>query len=698
MLKHTLLFISLIGTSLSYSLSAQEATDSVSSSINLEEFVVVGERAWIEGNKAIFIPDKSEKNLSNSPATLVEQMHIPTVIVRGEQIKSLSGQDIPIFINGEPAEGIDLSTFWPKQAYRVEHIFNPTDPKYRNAREVINFVMTEYEVGGVTKISANQYIPNNGRYNIASKLVYKKMTYGVTVNGGYSRDHRSTYTGEEDYKDVYFNGDFHDVIAHRFKGHSYSRSENVAAALSARYLTDKTNISHTVGLSYNHNPGSGSENLDYWDGALFDSHSSMSRNSSHSLSPQVQGNYFVQLASNLSVGGGWGYSHSHTNTFSRYEADGKVPILNNARGDTDSGTLGLFMSYVPRQNLGFGFNANSSMDRFDTEYTGSANARNLQWSGYTSASVTVQWLPLQRLYLRLAPGIIANYWHLFGSKICHDVQPTAEAFINYTFSQRFSMNGMVMYSRYAPKASQTGDVMLRESELIWLAPNEELKSNSRWDFNVSATWVPVSFFYASLTASYNRWLNEFITTYSQASKEDGGVIKTFANSKPFELWNFQGNFSLSLLRNKLNLWLNPELRVTKAHGYYAGTFTHFRMRGGLSYNFRNFQAGVTYFGTEKGLDNGGMNRYYSGDSWDFYLRYGTGDLYMTFTVADVFHTHSKSWNTTDAGIYYNHYDYSKTGRQLRISVSYTFGYGKKVDKDIDISAPSEAKSAILGAE
>lgn len=38
------------------------------------------------------------------------------------------------------------------------------------------------------------------------------------------------------------------------------------------------------------------------------------------------------------------------------------------------------------------------------------------------------------------------------------------------------------------------------------------------------------------------------------------------------------------------------------------------------------------------------------------------------------------------------------GRSFNISVNYTFGYGKKVDRNIEISGPSEGKSGALGSE
>ncbi len=38
------------------------------------------------------------------------------------------------------------------------------------------------------------------------------------------------------------------------------------------------------------------------------------------------------------------------------------------------------------------------------------------------------------------------------------------------------------------------------------------------------------------------------------------------------------------------------------------------------------------------------------------------------------------------------------GRRVDLSVSYTFGYGKKVDRNIDIYGPADAKKGSLSTE
>lgn len=233
---------------LSLNLSAQE-TDSVKYN-TLQEVVVESEHSWIEGNKAIFIPTKKEKNLSKDPTTLVESMHIPTVIVAGGQVQSYNGKPVTFFINGVKADEIDMTAFLTKDVKRVEYIENPSDPTYETVPVAINLVVTQYEVGGITKLDLNQILPNRGMYRAASKLVYKSMTYGMLLNGGYSRNHDSYSRGEDTYSDITYNGTKYDEISRKYDSHTVGRNDFMSASLNARWTGKIGRMTHTAGLMH----------------------------------------------------------------------------------------------------------------------------------------------------------------------------------------------------------------------------------------------------------------------------------------------------------------------------------------------------------------------------------------------------------------------------------------------------------------
>lgn len=145
----------------------------------LQELVVTSDYAWVDGEKFVFVPRKNEKNLATDAISLIENMHIPVLYVDKGNIKSRTGGSVSIFINGVPADDMDMSTFWPKNALRVEFMESSPDPKFEGKHNILNFIMKDYALGGLTKLRGRQVIPNEGSYEASSKFVYKKMTYNA---------------------------------------------------------------------------------------------------------------------------------------------------------------------------------------------------------------------------------------------------------------------------------------------------------------------------------------------------------------------------------------------------------------------------------------------------------------------------------------------------------------------------------------
>lgn len=677
--------------------AAVENADSVAVSHELEEVVVTGERAWIEGNKAVFVPTRHEKNLATSPATLVERMNIPTVIVNNGVITTLRGKGVPIYINGVEATDIDLETFWPKQTYRVEYIDHPTDPVYKGAEAVLNFVMTEYEVGGVTKANAMQTFPNEGRYSLSSKLVYKKMTYGVLVGGDYSRDHSDSYTGEESYQGVWYDGALHDAIKRSMRGHAWSRSENVDVALNARYLTDNVRITHSAGLKWNRNPGSGSESSDSWSPSLFVGDRYEGSDNSRSLSPSLSGNYAWWNAK-MSVVGAWNYSHSHNNRSSLSCMGESGDIANGTREDVNSLGASLGGSYQLRPRMAVWLQLQTSMDWYTTRYTGSADMEQRQWRGGSRANLSFRWGINDKFFVNCDPGLTLDYWRVHGHESHTRVSPKAELNLMYAPGTKVNMMAYVAYFNHAPSAGQSGDVTIRQDELNWISSNPDLGNAHTWLTGMHVMWLPLRWLRATAILHYDRHDNEFMTIYKAAPPQMGGVLRTYANARPRDSYGLDLILGGNLFGNRLDFHLQPVFQYSKTRGEYATDLFWFRMRGSAGLNLGNFRLGAWYGGAEKYLADGGMTCSWHGADYGLDLTYGNGDIYVDLGVANIFNPHRESWRKVHTQVYEYRREGLSKGFNVSLRLTYTFGYGKKVDRNIDITGPEDAKSGALGYE
>jgi hypothetical protein len=230
--------------------------DSVASepvSTDLEELVVTGKNAWIDGDKVVFMPTKKEKNLANSPASLVASMNIPLINVRGEEMTDYKGDTVTVYINGEEATDIDLQTFWPSEVTKVEYFSDPTDPRFNNKKAILNFVTPQYVVGGVTRVNGLQKWPWRGVYSAASKLAYKAMTYGIAIRGQF-KDSQTPIAADNSYSNFWLDKKFYQQLNHISADTLLSKDDEFSIAANAVYRNDKVRLTHTAGIKFLHQP------------------------------------------------------------------------------------------------------------------------------------------------------------------------------------------------------------------------------------------------------------------------------------------------------------------------------------------------------------------------------------------------------------------------------------------------------------
>lgn len=663
----------------------------------LKEVSVLGERGWIENGIINYIPSKSEKKLSNSPATLIKSMHLPFIKEKDGLIISASGEIIPIFINGEKAENIDLATFWPKEVKRVQYIENPSDPRYEGAKYAVNFIMPVYKVGGVTRVNLFQKMPNNGYYTAASKLVHKKMTYGFLLSGNYYRDHRSDMTGETQYRDIFYEQKKYDLINRIENTHSYSRKEAINCALNAKYSTTKARITHTLSFGWNRNPGSGSHGYNVWSENLFNSQTESNKNTSNYITPQVSGNYIFKFSDKWFLTGLWQYSYAKNKNSSFHQTGESDPIYNNTFEDVNSCNFVILPAFYPSNEWMFQLKTQCNFDWYSTLYTGSTHTKQHQSRQTISAALKANWYPTQTLRLSVEPGLLASLWQV-GDIKQHTIDPMVSAAVNWNPGRKFSLNGNLQFYMRPTSASESNPVLVKTSELLWLKGNPYLKSLTSWDTYIHSTYLPKSWLAISFGFGYVKTCNNIISTYTPAPTELGGLIKETINAKPSDNVRANIDISGSFFNNSLSISISPKWYYTYVRGAYQNKFNCFTLSGSADYTIGDFRLGIWYEGPFKDLSVSGMEKSWKQDNWNASLTYGTNHLYVTLRAENILNNKQKSWVHFTSPNFASKYNYLETGRTFSINLTYTFGYGKKVDNGIDINGPASAKTSVLQAK
>ena len=660
----------------------------------LQEYVVKGKKFRMEGNKLISTPSKSDKNLSNSPATLVDVMNIPGLIVNDNIITSYGGGTIPIYINGIPATDTDIATFNTKDVSCVEHIVNPTDPKYGGNSEVINFVMKKYQVGGLTSIDLTQIIPNDGFYTLASKAVYKSMTYAAKVSAGYSRDHSNDESGTTHYKDFYYDSEHYDDVTCQSNTNNWNRNNYVNGVFSARWAGKNGWVNHSAGYAWNQDPGSGNNIVEQWSPNILNSNSSSSRRTGLSLSPQIKGSYYFTPTEKFIIESYWTYKYTHNNSFSSYQAESHDPIFNRIKEDVNLASFIVTPHYNVNKYVQFILNCGWWGYWYDTKYSGSEQNRIKQTRGESRERLLFLWNPSKKFNLVFVPGLMVEYWEVGERKMESQASFTAEFYANWSISSKVRLSGNVSFSEDPVNASQGNDALIRQSEILWLQGNPDLKTSKYWSSNIKATWLCSDMFTIGGYIGWSRPTNIYMITYSSAPQDMEGLIGKYSNIDYID--QMYGNLYLDgrFFNNKLKVSLNPGLDYTKFYGEYKRDKASFRINAKVSYVFGDFMARVSYRRSTPKLLGYDMSMTRFSDDLDFQLTWGKNNFYASVKIMNILHS-SKSYKEYNS----QHYSYNKceirSPFQAVLSFSYLISYGKKTDQSIDAGDVSTCDSGAL---
>ena len=672
-----------------------KADDSIPAT-DLQELVVKSERSWVENGVFNFLPTKKEKQLSNSPGSLIKMMNIPLLKADGEAIRTLADEPVSIFINGEPANDIDISTFWPSDVKKVEYMQSPSDPTFRGEKNVVNFVMAKYEVGGVTRANVRQYLPmTEGYYDLASKLNYKKMTYGISVNSFCFRDKNSNSEGETIYKDIFYGGVKHHEIREEETSESDYEFWKTTVAANAKYTGEKFTTTHTVGFIWSHTPGSSSMSNSHWTQNLFGSEYSSSFNKSDSYTPVIRGDYFAIISNVFTMSGGWTYTHSDNSLFSSSKYGDTPTVENDFREKVNSLPLMLNFSYRPSAKWSFLLSFSPKSSWFESSYAGSVNTGSKQFREDIQTSIGAYWRPLNSLMFNIQPGLLYNYYKVDGIVNKH-VIPTCDFSVGWYPNRMLNIRGNLTFYQNPISAGALNPVTYRKNELTWVSGDPNLKPESCWSGGISLYYAPTDWLRFSSLFSCIVIDNSVYTHMESAPEHMGGVMKIQQNSGRSEDYRIIPSFDISLFNRSLSLSLWPKFSHKRTRGGHFRSLTCFQPNGDISYTIGNFNIEAEYRGRRKYLpDESGNSMERQPDNFSLGISYGWRNLYAYCGVDDLFHKKYKSLS-------YSYYDVMTSeitgwsvGRKLKINLTYTFGYGKKVDQNINISVPLSSDSSIL---
>lgn len=694
MKKTTLILFALLCSTFSF---AQTENNDTIPAKELNEIVVEGENQQTSSRKSTYIPLTRQKNSAADAVALLSQMGIPQLDVNpaSKEVKTISGQPVTIFIDHLPATSQDLSGMRTSDVRKVEYLIYPTDPRFMGAQYVINFIMQKYEWGGYTKLNADKWFGvNRSEASVYSKFVYKKMTYDLYADETYLTDRHSGTRATETFR-------FTDLY-----GHGPQTVERMSEPVSSRYRSNGNNlvlramyngsvpIENTLSFGNSSVPRNNSVNSLTYAGDFLPGSTAATIASErdwhidYNLSVFAPVNNKIQLAVDLR------YRYDHNSSNSDY-TDSGFRIVNDAKEKSHMAQLTpIFIWNINQNNSLIAFmHGEFSSSRIDY-YGNSASRQKYDIWGYTGA---VKYVYQQEKWSAgCQAGWVYASTDLSGTKVT-DNYPNGNIFATYSPNNKNQIDLNYTVGKQVPETYQKSPNMLQQDELMWYTGTPELDNYMHHDMHATYTWLPNNRWQLAFSAGYHTSDNRVVPVYTPTGP-DGTMLRKYLNNGDTR----EGNFSLTgtarFLKGRLIARLSPTFDTYRTTGDYSQTLNNFHCTAQLTWYFGNFYLFGWYSSPISRLSR--ELPYMEKLPTRYQIQFGWGEGAWKAS-ATAYNFLRSNWETSRRTLTSQYYSSDirclGTDQHMRFefSVTYTFGYGKKVQRGDEVGASEKGKSAIL---
>ena len=679
--------------------TAQNASNDTVAVHQLDDFVVEASNQKTSSRISTYIPLARQKNAAADAIALLNQMAIPQIDVDpiSKAVRTASGQNVSVFIDFLPATTQDLQGMRTQDVKKVEYYLHPVDPRFQGAHYAINFIMQKYEWGGYTKVSANKWFGvNRTEGEVYSKMAYKSMIFDVYADE-ISMTDRHGGTEESEifhFTDLYGHGPQTIERITRTNSSLYRNNSN-DFAIRALYNSEKIRISNRLSYSLTNVPHDDKRNALTYSSSLFPATYSSSLASSHNWALSYNGNYFFSLSEKFSLEAEAMYTYGKNKSNSFYTTGNGLSITNNAAEDVHNFQFAprVYWHLNQRNSLMF-YLATSQNWNFIDYFGDSPSHQKYNVGGYLAGAHYD--LSLDKWNIGGEFGWVWENNHISDSRMKGNF-PQANAYATWSPTDKHQIEASWRYGKDVPDASQKSPNMLRQDELMWYQGTPTLGDYSYHSAGLTYTWLPNNKWQLSADGYIYMLGNRCVTIYNPVAPE-GTMLRRYVNDGDYHTGMLGISATAKFFGGKLIARLRPQYWLRKTTGAYASTRNEFTCTASLTYYFGNFFIWGWYMSPNhyqedhSGIVERTPSRYqlqvgWSAKGWN-----------ISIGAYNFLHT---SWESSRQTLSSRYYSFDRrefsTAQHCRftISVSYTIGYGKKIDRSDEVSGSGTAGSAIL---
>ena len=680
-----------------FSAIAQSETNDSIKTQELNEVFVEAQMQRTDAKKSTYIPTVRQKNASQTGADLLDQMSIPQLnITLSGNIQTNSGKEVAVFIDYIPASENDLKAMRISDVKRVEYYEYPSDPRLQGHQFVVNYIMAKYEYGGYVKLYDHTNLLHFSEQLLGNvRLQYKNMTYDLM---GYGWGHNSSHYGSElteTYRLPQEDGAM--KIFDRYSNMTSSKEnrQQYFAAFKATYNTDKIQASTQFNGSINRKPHSDRTGEVIYSPADFPAseYSSTLNNISKFLS--YNGYYFFALPKSNSISFTPFYMFSHTEQNSSYIENGFAPIYNGAIDNSNQlkADLKFNHDFGKYGNL-LGF-IRGSYEYNRTQYTGSATSLDRAKSSRVGIGATYN-VSIGNFY-----GSTGFGWDWdklrFADIVDNPSSPWFDLSLQYGFKDKHSLSTTFHYSTWAPSPTYKSENIIQSTPLLRYTGNPNLVPSKSYDIDFRYTWLPNNNY--SLSAFAWAWIVGDRYAYDYEATSDG-VLRTI--KQPMGSFA-QGQYGVSGTLRFLNRTLVFSGQVAQLLNHngtpYNVNHSSINWYARVRYYLKDWNFTLTYISDNASAD-GMMNGIWQKSKNDWYITVGWSNSNWNVR-ADLIDFSRWNWKSATQEMHSKYYDTfqqfydGQSHALIQLSATYTFGFGKKVQRDNEPGVSGSASSGIL---
>ncbi len=667
--------------------------------IKLKTVTVESDNAILLADKSIYRPSQRQKNASQTATDLLVRMAIPQLNARLDKssVSTASGQPVAMYIDFVPATESDLKMMRVSDVKTVEYLDCPSDPRFQGNHHVINFRMVKYEYGGYIKaLGRENFIANSGFGQVNARLVKKKMTYDVMGYGYYMANNHFGVDQTETFRLPQENGEIKSFQRDSKTNSSKFHRQNYETSFRALYSSDKITANNQIDVGIDktpHNDNSGVVKYSDDSRAKTDYLSNAEHKAKYL---KFSGYYYLSLPKSSSLSANVGYTYSHTDQSSQYSETHMAPIDNTADDDTHDGNISMNYNLIFSDKHSFMALAKGIYENNRTKYSGSVEALDNSTTkfGQIGASYSFK---ATKFSASLGFG-----WNWLSTSVndnnANSSFPYIDAFMNYVPNKKNSLGTYFHYSVWPPSSNYKSENIIHISPFLWHTGNPLIKSHISYDVGISYTFIPTNKF--NMTVFANSWMvgNRSAFVYEATPDE---IIRTIQQPiGSFRHFNYGINASTKQMDGKLYLSGQlAQLYVQNGKPYYVNhSYISYYVQA--LYYLGNFNFAISYQSGSATDNYDSMSGFWTRnkDTFTFQAGWSNASWNIRLTAQNLQRWNWRSSHDTMNSIHYSVDRWTSNASShafIQLSATYTFGFGKKVDKDNDISNQARASSGIL---